>query len=518
MAATLQLQRPTWHVLSLILWVSVIALALGFAGEWLVRQPKISDKLPLGTYDNTYRQIDLRLSHLDKFYDTHGAIECFIIGDSTVLGGINPEVFDVAYERESGQPIQCYTFGVGAMVVQDQAAYSEILVKKYQPRLLIVGISARYFTFPSLFQTEGSSWARYWLDGPNFEGWLYDKSKLYRMMMGYFRWDFTADPDLINAREQANLHFNDINQSGFAPLSPNTNQKNIYFDSDTEARLRPYYPWYFQGSVSQFDRIGHWQRLLNLAKETQLLIFEMPLQLEFLYRNNISQAVFIEDVLISACHEGIPVWFADYQQPLVSSNNYTDSLHLDAEGATIFSQWAGAEAGRAAKGGFAPSHCDPQLPDTPERLGLSPDAYQRFLAYQEAAPWDETVIFNPANEEIDNRGSEQIVNGLTAIESSEQTTFDLMLVLDKMKHQPQLGLDDEQTADLTQWRSTLTPHFLRDLGIEYLIVTDLWMSWLEEGPYTTLHDPTQYELVREWPQSAGVYNYFLYRPLPSSND
>ena len=80
----------------------------------------------------------------------------------------------------------------------------------------------------------------------------------------------------------------------------------------------------------------------------------------------------------------------------------------------------------------------------------------------------------------------------------------------------QLNRDD--LASLAQWKATLQPNHLSDIGIDYLIVDQVWLEHRRfDGDAHKLDNDQLYELTQQFGQELNIADdsLFLYRVIPS---
>jgi hypothetical protein len=510
---TLQLKRPTRHFSWMLLWIGLLGLILFVFLEALAQAESFQANTPLPSYGSSYRQLERQLNLIHQFAEEENSIPCLILGDSTVLSGIDPEVFQAAYQDHSGETITCYTFGLGGMTAINQADIAEILVEKFHPQLMIVGVNARGFTKAPDFSLSDSAWGRYRLGDWNLEGWLLDHSALYRAVSGYLRWEFPQDTAIQVSKTEGDRYFELVRRDGFIPLPVEDSNASGWNDDllawDREQKLWSSYPWYFVGEQTNPAQKEAWERLLQLRDETRLIVVEMPIQLEYLYENGIDQGAFMADILAAGCAAEVPVWHTMGETPFLGETAWYDDLHVNLDGSALFSSWLGEQIG-----GAEPSGACNTAPPMPENLGLTPEQYEAYLALQQSEAWQGQVVFNPAKAEP-YRLSEQTANGLLLNRDnslSESSILELLAALGQMHYEAELGLNAEDQEILTTWRSNPLPKYLQQLGIDYLLCNDLWLSWLTTEAAAILNDPAQYEKVSTWTNLNGAYDYTLYHP------
>ena len=118
-------------------WLLVIAISL----EALVRYPAIPAQLPSQGFGSSHRQFEIQLDRLMDRNITEKHIDCLVVGNSLVTRGINPAYIENAIREKTGEPFVCQNFGLMGTSVSLQEQITEVLVERFSPKLIIVGVS-----------------------------------------------------------------------------------------------------------------------------------------------------------------------------------------------------------------------------------------------------------------------------------------------------------------------------------------------------------------------------------------
>jgi hypothetical protein len=76
------------------------------------------------------------------------------LGSSLVGSGLDPETFSTRYEAVTGEPMECFNFGLGSLMASAAGPIAQILVDPYHPKLLIYGTNPRDYDRSNNNQTQ----------------------------------------------------------------------------------------------------------------------------------------------------------------------------------------------------------------------------------------------------------------------------------------------------------------------------------------------------------------------------
>jgi hypothetical protein len=152
-----------------------------------------------------------------------------------------------------------------------------------------------------------------------------------------------------------------------------------------------------------------------------------------------------------------------------------------------------------------------------QTLGLSEQTFAQYEAYvaQQQLIAQGAVVFNPASgldwfDSVAALGN--LVQTLADGENPLPPLFDLMQVWQQVSYEDGLGLDADGRAALDAWRASKMPGHLLDAGIDYLLYSDLWGSYLTQEEFDRLYYSGLYEIVAEW-EDGIPGKYVLLRPI-----
>jgi len=279
------------------------------------------------------RRFELQLDGLDRFVESDRHVDCIILGNSTALLGVDPEVLAESYHARTGRSLRCFNFGVGGMTASAAGAVAPILVERYQPRLLLYVVSPRdvgqSVDGPRLAQTP---WVQYRLGAFSGEGWLAEHSAAFRYYLLYRQW---LDPSLWPAAASAG----GTDRAGFLrakirlPLSPVLWEHTVRTYAEV-ARQPP-----SAAELAGFERV-----LALSAEGTRVVIVEAPVHERL--RDWAKQSTsFYGDAMTAlrraARRQHVAFWRAPTRR-IIPADGWSDFVHLGASGAAGFSEWLGA--------------------------------------------------------------------------------------------------------------------------------------------------------------------------------
>ncbi len=331
--ATLRLSRPFGFTLLLTLVMLVLLIALL---EGLARLPWVETHVPTAI-GSAHPGLDVKFGEVDYLVSQKGRIDCIFLGSSVVQAGIDPQRFEEAYRSQTGDDITCYNFGIPGLKVSSAVELAAMLIDRYHPRLLIVGLTVRELALgvPEAGQRpiDHTPWIRYESGTFNVEGWIVEHFVVYRHFLALREW---TSPDFDNP-------IGDLN----APIHRGYQPRTDYVETFApQSYLKDY-------SLSSKEWAA-FERLIALEDKTQLLLVEVPLPDHTLavFKGGPENYRRIMNRLADyASAHGVPMWFT-IQLDLIPDNGWVgDSHHLHQIGAEIFSAWLGARLGQAANQG-----------------------------------------------------------------------------------------------------------------------------------------------------------------------
>jgi len=179
----LNLSRPRKPI---ILLAAVLFLVLGILSEMIARMPVVQNHLPYQAYGINHAQLETQLKVLNEFVKNNGAPDCLLFGNSQAFREINTDAFEQAFADAGGGTLHCYNFSVTGSQIATTAAFNNMLVQKYHPRLVVIGTSFLDYTEGRDQQNDerfqNSEWLKYHAGQFSISGWLMEYSYAWRAL------------------------------------------------------------------------------------------------------------------------------------------------------------------------------------------------------------------------------------------------------------------------------------------------------------------------------------------------
>lgn len=324
---TLQLEG----IRSLPLWRGLYALlALLLAGsliaEIIARTPLGYRVLPPSVDANSF-EFDTKIYYLEQSIRQRGPLDCLIVGDSMTNNGPDPRQVEAAYQARTGASIHCFNFGLPAMFLDASGPLSEALVNRFQPRLLIMILSARNFEesvdFPIRY-VGSSSWSQQNLGQPSLHGWAVNSWYGYRYALSLKYWLTPSN------RKSFSDTWRMITPEGFSPANGFGEQREL--QPDPPAFQHTYPP-----AQAGFDQ------LLDLKpRGVNLLIVDAPIRPDVHTAWQASYyRPYIEYMQETLSPRGIPFWLTRDLSDSIPDKGWYDLQHVNENGVPLFSAWLG---------------------------------------------------------------------------------------------------------------------------------------------------------------------------------
>lgn len=514
----------------------LLTLALGLtvviSGEVVFRMPAVQRHLPDQGISLTDFSFNTNFSLLDTYHREHPELNCLILGSSMVQFDLHIQTFQAAYAHVSDEPLVCFNFGVDGLTAPDAGAVAEALVQEYHPRLLIYGTSQRDYIDYIDSDSRSSLGSNAWVSSQNgrfsLQGWLIDHSYWLRYGRSLRLQSALARGVIAFSSDFEHLRLTRLFEAGGRPF--------IYYQRRAP-RFAAGAPVGVAKGLPAVSAAGveGLRRILDLRRAgVAVLIVEMPshahVQTESFGGVEPARR-YLEAAINQADTDSTAVYWSTDDLPF-TTDDYADGLHLYFRGALKFSDWLGKQVGQAVNLGLlegrlpASVHRQPPLRElalesiTPS---LSEDTRQRYADH--AARFTlvppEALVFNPAQGSIaDPLALERLLlviqydTRLAAnAPPSERLThlLDLASVLGHMRYANELTA--EQQSAVARWRASKQPAELLAVGIQYLLYTDQWLSYLTDEEFAVLNDPARYAPLGAWYHEVTRETYFLYRPI-----
>jgi len=308
---------------------AIVLLVLFFVGgESLIRAGIALNIWREPLLGSVNAELDLKLLTLDTI-SKRESVDCIFLGSSQLDSAVNPTEFSNEYFRLTGKNLNCYNFSLGTLTAGPAGKISHLLINRYHPQLLVLGISARDFSrdFGELARPLISDpWVQNSLGNLNPSGWLLEHSFLFRFMT-QVRTQFNPDYQAFFARL-----LRELAPDGFLKLTGND------LTLDTPAFI-PKFNLYTE------DLSGLEETLALKDQVGQMVFLEIPVHPEFLPKYVEGNAKlyfskFREPVQKIIHFSSIPfIYTQEDISTLVSDLGWNDVKHLNSSGAALFSRW-----------------------------------------------------------------------------------------------------------------------------------------------------------------------------------
>ena len=274
-------------------------------------------------------EFDIKVYYLEQAVRQRGALDCLIVGDSMANDGPDPRVIEAAYEAATGTSLHCFNFGMPALMLDASGPLTTALNNRFQPRLLIVMLSARDFdpTYGVTFRHVASSaWTQQNLGNTSLRGWAANSLYSYRYALFLRYW---LNP--LN-RERFAEAWRAITPQGFTPLYG----YGSVFDLTTQQPD-------FQISDPTIQ-IGFDQLLQLRRAGVNLLVVDAPLSPDYYeaYRDNFVEP-YIQSMQQALGAQDISFWLTRDLSTSIVSEGWYDAQHVNEIGVPVMSAWLGKQ-------------------------------------------------------------------------------------------------------------------------------------------------------------------------------
>jgi hypothetical protein len=259
------------------------------------------------------RRFDTHLVQINDLASEQGGIDCIVIGSSMVFRGIDPQVFQDAFEMSNDQEVTCFNFGTPQLTAEIAYMLAEVLISEFKPKFLIYGTSARDYS-----------------DAAGGE----DAELLYQYLDNHL-WTQTDYEPIIDSEMMQSSKY------GFEPKDGLLQNPFLI-----PQKSHPFYAQFsdFEISMDHLDGLG---RLLELRQQgMDIIVVELPVPINtygFFYdESSIAKQEFIEPLRDYVESRGGLFLESTFQDPsIIPIDGWADWLHLNHDGAIIFSTWLG---------------------------------------------------------------------------------------------------------------------------------------------------------------------------------
>jgi hypothetical protein len=316
---------------SLPLWrtaYTLLAIILAWSlGAEIIARTSLGYRLPPPSVGADSFEFDTKVYYLEQSIRRHGDLDCLIIGDSMTNNGPDPRLVEAAYRAETGSSIHCFNFGLPAMFLDASGPLAEAIVNRFQPKLLILILSARNFEesvdFPIRY-VGSSDWSEQNLGNPSLRGWMVNNLYGYRYAISLRYWLTPSN------RESFSDTWRMITHEGFSPAMGFGEQHE--FSPPGPNFQQTYAP----------ARAGFEQLLALEQDDVHMLVIDAPIRPDIYsawYKNYFQPyTVYMQDTL--AEHE-ISFWLTRELSDSLPPNGWYDLQHVNENGVPVLSAWIG---------------------------------------------------------------------------------------------------------------------------------------------------------------------------------
>jgi hypothetical protein len=244
--------------------------------------------------------------------------------------GINPSTINSQAILKDGLKPVCFNMALEASVPQTTLAVANIIMKRADPALVIIGISPINFTGEENMTGEliNSPWFQYQAGIFSPEGWLVDKSLVYRYWLSFRK---LRNPEYRSEILNMNML---IDSQGFQIRE----KDNLIFEVQKFLKFPNF-------SLAEKDLLSFKKFISINSTKTKVIVIEMPVHPDFLPyyvqgSENGYQEIFVEP--IEKILNDYDIAFIRTQpeiQNIVTADGWIDYAHLNDKGAGQFSRW-----------------------------------------------------------------------------------------------------------------------------------------------------------------------------------
>ncbi len=316
-----------------LLGALLLICAVWLGGEGLIRLGMKFDLWRAPLLGTANAELDIKIQMLDQI-SLENPVDCIFLGSSQLDTAINPAVFSQAFGQISGKSLNCFNFSLGTLTAGPAGKIATLLVYRYHPQILVIGISARDFSrdFGELTRPlMADPWVQNSLTSPNLSGWLSEHSIFFRLL-GQTRASFNPDYQQLHSRM-----LRELAPDGFLQYSGN----------DLTIDTTEFIPKY---KLHAEDLSGLDEAMLLKDQGVQIIILEVPVYPTFLpnYVEGDTEKYFTRfrvPVQQRIDVYGLPfVYTQEEIGTYIPNSNWNDVKHLNTRGAEIFSQWFARKA------------------------------------------------------------------------------------------------------------------------------------------------------------------------------
>lgn len=330
------------RIRTITIYLAVFLMLVGLM-EVILRVDGISSRLRAPSFGSEHHQFEIQLSRMEAAYKKQGSIDCIFVGDSLVWLDMDPLKFSEGYKASTGKDISCFNFGIAALPASGVSVLTEILVKEYNPKLIVYGLHANSLVVarehPDTKILLDTDWVKYESGVFNLTGWLYEHSYFVRNLDTLGRL-MRFDPDAL----ENELGWEPYQLLGFDPKIGQRTDVSTPPSRSNEADINGFEK-YYQYHVFP-ENISGIQEIARMAdNDTRVVMVMMPVHKTFysFFKNGEQDYSQIAEIIQNALVDTNTVLIkTDGRLPL-SDSDWWDYSHLNMVGAQEFSYWLGGE-------------------------------------------------------------------------------------------------------------------------------------------------------------------------------
>jgi len=330
---TLQIKIPASSpVLRGILYFLLTIPLVILAAEILARSP-LGTLLPAPSIGADNFLLDAKIYQLERQVRRDGDLDCLFLGSSVSNSDIDPAVVERAYRQQTGETIHCYNLGLPALTVETAAALADAAIARFHPKVIIFAILPRDVqdTIANVDYLAGVDWVKYNRGAPSLNGWLVNHSHAWRYFLTWRYWLVT--PNRAKMAEDTRH----LTPKGFEPAE---GFRKPYIPNLTMTPERLRESW---DDPRERQAVENFLALQN--KGIRIIFLEGPAyhapdssdaETWLAYQNE-----YLPTLLEILEANEVPFWNTDSIAVQIPKPQWYDWLHLNSEGALVFSQWLG---------------------------------------------------------------------------------------------------------------------------------------------------------------------------------
>lgn len=299
------------------------------AAEGVARSP-LGDLLPAPSVQADSFLFDAKIRQLENQTRRDGRLDCLILGSSVANSDFDPAVIEQTYRQQTGESIHCYNLGLPAMTIENATALAEAVIARFHPKVILYPVLSRdiHHLVANADFLEESDWLQYYRGRSSLNGWLLVHAQAWRYFQTWRYWLIL--PNRVKMREETVF----LTPKGFQPAQ---GIRNPYGENVTMTPNRLQRVWEDAGRVEAL------RVFLSLRKKgVQIVVVEGPAYRDaYPPRWEAYETHYIAPLRRLLEEEHIPFWRTDAISAQIPQPHWYDWLHLNAEGAAVFSQWLG---------------------------------------------------------------------------------------------------------------------------------------------------------------------------------